>query len=230
MTNNPENSNSLNKKSKEKVTSSNWSYITSYLTNKDHRLGKDLLFSISFIILSICVFLYLFSWVHELSHAITAIFNGLRITNLEVYWPYGGKVTYYFDSIEAIKLRIVIIAGSIGSVLVTLTLNRIIYYYRSIKFSIFMPLFGVTGYWMYFELNYWISGIGYWIRGVDVVTDADLFLDITPNSNPFLIQIFLMILLTIILIWLVMNFCTVIKQKKEIIKVNAEKWNRINLI
>ena len=115
-----------------------------------------------------------------------------------------------------------IIAGSAGAFLVTLTLNRIIYYYRSIKLSIFLPLFGVTGYWMIHEIIYWIKGIVYWIRDFDVMNDAVFFLDITPNS--YLLLIFLIIIFIIILIWLWINFFIVIKQKIEIIKLNIEKF------
>ena len=71
-------------------------------------------------VLCYCTIPYCISWIHELSHAITAIMNGYKATNIEVSWPHGGSTTLLFESPfltgdEVNKYSLVIATGSIIS-------------------------------------------------------------------------------------------------------------------
>lgn len=76
---------------------------------------------------------------------------------------------------------------------------------------------------MFYELNYWITGITYLINGIYIEGyDAILFLDISPHINPFSLRIFLITLFLVILIWLLVNLKKEIYRKIQIIKEKAK--------
>lgn len=126
---------------------------------------------------------WIFSFVHELSHAITAIITGIKVIGIEVYYPYGGYV-FLSPHIIAERYFWVPLSGSLGSISITYIFNRIIYHIKTIKFSIFFPLFMITSWRILVEVFSWIIGVDYFIKGLyDIEHDAVSFLYLFP-SNP----------------------------------------------
>lgn len=85
----------------------------------------------------------IFSLIHELSHAITAISLGIDVTRIEIYYPMGG-ITHLakgsnFTNRENIAIMINL-SGSLGSVLSTVSIIRIIYHFSKTSVASLNPL------------------------------------------------------------------------------------------
>ena len=188
---------------------------------------KKLFIWIFMFVFCYCTIPYCISWIHELSHAITAIMNGFKVTNIEVSWPHGGSTTLQFESPfltgdEVKKYSLVLVAGSIGAFCVSLGLTRIIYHIKKVKFIFFLPIFITLSHRMLYEIKYWIDGINYWREGILVVHDSAQLLNINSNINPLGLLIFLICLMFLIIIWLLINLVRDIFRRYAILKEKVQ--------
>ena len=91
------------------------------------------------------VLTYFFSFIHELCHYITAIIFGFKVHAFVVFFPTGGYVAISdprFTIPDAVnKLRLYILAGSIGAFFLALLINRLVYRKKNLRSIIFFPLF-----------------------------------------------------------------------------------------
>ncbi len=134
---------------------------------------KDLLiYLILAIVCGLCI-PYLFTWIHELSHAITVNHFGIDVTKIKVCYPMGGATSMPegidFTNREGIAIWINL-SGSLGSFPFAVTINRIIYHVK-IKFSIFLPFFMITIFRIVSEAWGWIEGITAFVFGIDSGND-----------------------------------------------------------
>jgi len=203
------------------------SSILDYIKAHYYQILKEFLFCGSMYVFCLCTIPYFISWIHELSHAITAIMNGFKVTNIEVSWPHGGSTTLQFESPfltgdEVKKYSLVLVAGSIGAFCVSLGLTRIIYHIKKVKFKFFLPIFITLGHRMLYEIKYWIDGINYWREGISVVHDSTKLLNINSNINPLGLLIFLICLIFLIITWLGINLVRDMFRRYDIIKEKVQ--------
>lgn len=167
---------------------------------------------------------YLFSWVHEFSHAFTILFiDEIDFLGIEVVYPYGGitrtrQPLLIFDE-DLLKLCWLNFSGSVGSIIIVLIFNRIIYHTKKISFSWFLPLFTTTSWWILYELGYWISGIDYYLDGNEVLHDAYRFLyyylhidNPVISIDPLILRNLVICFAIFFLIWSVLNIRKRIKK------------------
>ena len=137
------------------------------------REKKDLwIFLFLAIVCGLCI-PYIFTWIHELSHAITVNHFGIDVTKIKVCYPMDGDTFMpegtNFTNRENIAIWINL-SGSLGSFPLAIAINRIIYHVK-IRFSIFLPLFTITIFRIVSELCGWIGGIQDYIYGIDSGND-----------------------------------------------------------
>ena len=167
---------------------------------------------------------WIFSWIHELSHAITVINLGIDVTGIEVYYPMGGN-TYFaegtnFTDRESIAI-LINLSGSLGSFQSAVIINRIIYHFK-IKFSIFLPLFTITIFRIVSEFIGWIRGIGDYINGIDSGNDVYRVLYYLQLDKllipmvPLIIQATLIFFLIVLLVWFAVNLRKRIREERNI--------------
>ncbi len=178
---------------------------------------------------------YLFSWIHELGHAITGIINGIEALEIDVFYPYGGVThfppLYFFSEDMVIKHYWIAALGSVGSVLIISILNRGLYHIKKIRFCFFFPLFVITSWGVLYEFNYLINGINDYINGINSPRDAYKFLffyhqidDPIIQIDPLFLRNGLIYLFIVILIWFGFNLGKRIKKEIKIIKKTADDF------
>lgn len=174
---------------------------------------------------------YIFSWIHELSHAITVIINGIDVTGIKVDYPMDGN-TYFaegtnFTNRESIAIWINL-SGSLGSFPSAVIINRVAY--KKIRFSIFLPLFMITIFRIVSECCGWIGGIGDYINGIDSGNDIYRVLyylqldELLIPMVPLIILGVLIFFLLALIVWFVgFNLIKRIREERITIKKNNQK-------
>ncbi len=187
-------------------------YKFSFITKKE-----DMKIFLIFTVACWLTFPWFFTWIHELSHAITAFINEFEVLGVEIDWPYGGITHLPPDSWLILETRAigycwVYLSGSVISVLVISIINRGIYYIKKIRFSVFFPVFMITSWWILYELSYWITGTTNYIKGIYKLNDAygflALYLQINDpfiSINPVILRDVMVLVLLILLIWFPIN-------------------------
>ena len=100
---------------------------------------------------------YIFTFMHEISHAIVAIFYRIEISDFVIiiggtsyvgmsFLPYGPKTSN------------ILIAGSIGVFLLGFFMIMLLMLKRGIKAEIFLPLFALISTAIIHNIDYWILG------------------------------------------------------------------------
>ncbi|KKN61160.1 hypothetical protein LCGC14_0524550 [marine sediment metagenome] len=185
---------------------------------------NDIVIYLSLMLFCGLVIPWYFSLIHELSHAITAIINGIEISGIEMNYPMGG-VTHLeketnFIGRENVAI-LIFISGSLGSSLTAFILNRIAY--KKITFSVFFPLFIITSLRIVFELLGWIIGVNYFIEGLsDNGFDPVGFLYYS-QIDPVFLLILLIVSLIVILGWFIFNLIKRIREERNTIKKSIKK-------
>lgn len=187
---------------------------------------KEIITFFSLILFGCLVLPPLFTVIHELSHIFVAKLNGIDVLGFCVRYPYYG-VTYFppgpilVSKSEAMAWCQIFIAGSIGSSFIAILSNRILYHKS--KFSVFYPLNIVTGFYILFELTYWIEGIDYYINDITSESDAYKFLFLYlqfEDLSPLFLKIILQICYVAIIFWLGVS---IIKKRLEYKKVKIKE-------
>lgn len=120
---------------------------------------------------------YIFIFIHESSHALLAIYKGYPILDFEIFEPGRGyiKIPVYVPFAERSQI---IIAGSLGSVILGFILIVLITIKRKIPMELFIPLYIIFLEKILSEIDYWVTGI------TSHNGDAWDFLIINHNMNP----------------------------------------------
>lgn len=169
---------------------------------------KEIIIFFSLILFWCLVLPPLFTMIHEFLHIFVAKLNGIDVLGFRVKYPYHG-VTYFppgpilVSKSEAMAWCQIYIAGSLGSSFIAILSNRILYH--KTRFSVFYPLNIATGFWILFELTYWIEGIDYYINGITSESDAYKFLFLYlqfEDLSPLFLKIILQLCYVAIIFWL----------------------------
>jgi len=121
---------------------------------------------------------YLFSFTHEVSHAIVAIFYRIEISDFQININGTSYVQFPYE-LYGPKASMVLIAGSLGVILLGFFMIILLFQNKTIKIEIFLPL-------MILISNAIISNIEYWIIGArDSIGDAWDFLQNNPSIDSF---------------------------------------------
>ena len=142
---------------------------TSEKENLRHKVANGFVF-----ILLIIPLLYIFVFIHELSHAIAGIFFGYKIESIFLNY-HSGYVTFS-SSLKGLEGSIITIAGSLGLVITGLFIITILSQIRRIKPEYFLPLMGFISFSILDNIEYWVKGA----QG----SDAWLFLQLNPSLDP----------------------------------------------
>lgn len=174
----------------------------------------------------------IFTLIHELYHAITAIINGFRVLGIEVSYPMGGATHLAEDTNFIGRENIAILvylSGSLGSVLSAGIINRIIYRLKT-EFSVFLPLFIITSFRIIGELSGWIIGIDNYIKGIDSGNDAYKVLYYLQLDDPLILLVplimqgILIFSLIALLVWFAFNLIKRIREERNAIKKNIQNY------
>ncbi len=103
-------------------------------------------------------FHYVFTFVHEVSHALTAAALGGQVRNIFIYALGGGQIEYYSLAADY-RRSLVSLAGSFGSIIFGLTLAIVIYRKKKMKLEVFVPIYLEIGQSILFQIMYWHNGI-----------------------------------------------------------------------
>ncbi len=103
-------------------------------------------------------FPYVFTFVHEVSHAITAAANGGQVRSITIYGSNGGLVEYHSLGADY-RRSLVCLAGTLGSAIFGLTLAIVIYRKKKMKLEVFVPIYLQIGHNILGEVVYWHNGV-----------------------------------------------------------------------
>lgn len=103
-------------------------------------------------------FHYVFTFVHEISHALTAAALGGQVRNIFIYASGGGQIEYYSLAADY-RRSLVSLAGSFGSIIFGLTLAIVIYRKKKMKLEVFVPIYLEIGQSILFQIMYWHNGV-----------------------------------------------------------------------
>ena len=101
---------------------------------------------------------YIFTVIHEFSHAITGLFSGIQIEKIEILGLREGVTNHSILSSNVI-MTLFSIAGSMGELLFGSILLILIYRNKSMRIQVFIPIYCVIGYNITCFPLYWLSSI-----------------------------------------------------------------------
>ena len=101
---------------------------------------------------------YVFTFVHEVSHAITATAYGGQVLNIFIYASGGGLVEYISLPIYY-RRALVSLAGTFGSTIFGLSLAIVIYRKKKMKLEVFVPIYLQIGQSILYQIVYWRNGV-----------------------------------------------------------------------
>ncbi len=101
---------------------------------------------------------YVFTFVHEISHAVTAAAYGGQVRSITIY-AFGGGLVEYYSLPPDHRRSFVSLAGALGSTIFGLTLAIIIYRKKKMKLEVFVPIYIQIGRYILGEVIYWHNGV-----------------------------------------------------------------------
>ena len=157
---------------------------------------------------------YIFTVVHEFSHAITGLFSGVQIEKIRILSPREGFTEHSVLSSNVI-MSLFSIAGSMGEILFGSILLILIYRNKSMKLNVFIPIYCVIGYNIIYNPFYWLSSV-YIGKG-----DAAAVLFYNPQiSHHLLLAICIFVLSGLVLLLLFLLNRKIIHRKDLFMKNN----------
>lgn len=102
-------------------------------------------------------FTYIFTFVHEISHAIATVVCGGQVHNIVITASEGGYIEYSLTAIGYGR-SIVYFAGSFGSLLFGIFLLIAIYRKKKINLDVFAPIYFLTSLFIIGQVMYWHKG------------------------------------------------------------------------
>lgn len=121
--------------------------------------------------------LYILTFVHEMGHALVAIFRGIPIIDFIVNINGSGFVLTPLST-PNLDMIMISIAGSSSEIIFNVIIIGIIYTRKILPIEIFLTLFSISGYKILSQIGYWISGI------IHNFGDAAVFLSVNPSVDP----------------------------------------------
>ena len=186
--------NSTDKKSKEQFVKENNMRTKPKIILKYKKIFIiQLCLGILFLFLVGIPLTYIFTVIHEFSHAITGLFSGIQIEKIEILGLREGVTNHSILSSNII-MTLFSIAGSMGELLFGTILLILIYRNKSMKLIVFIPLFFVIGYNIIRNLLYWLTSV-YIGKG-----DAAAVLFYNPQISPQLLLIVCSFVLSVLLL------------------------------
>lgn len=157
---------------------------------------------------------YIFTVIHEFSHAITGLFSGIQIEKIRILGLREGVTNHSILSSNVI-MSLFSIAGSMGEILFGSILLIIIYRNKSMKLNVFIPIYCVIGYNITYFPLYWLSSV-YIGKG-----DAAAVLFYNPQISPqvLLTICIIVFLVLVLLLWFLLKR-KIIHRKDIFIKNN----------
>ena len=101
---------------------------------------------------------YIFTVIHEFSHAIVGLFSGIQIEKIRILGPREGYTNHSMLSSNVI-MSLFSIAGSMGEILFESVLLILIYRNKSLKLKVFIPIYCVIAYNIIYNPLYWLSSV-----------------------------------------------------------------------
>lgn len=183
-------------------------YLTKYLYYEKMEKGqgthilKTCLFWMTYLwiifIIIIWVIPFCFIVIHELSHAIVAKMVGCEVLDIIIEYP-GTSRTIILEGTPA-QMRLISIAGTLGSFTISFTLNRIVYHKKKILCLVFIPLYIGTWSCLLYELQLWTT------NSLKHSGDAGVFLDYSPGIDATILSSFFLLVFFYFFIWFLINF------------------------
>ncbi len=175
--------------------------------------------------LSLCVFFtialaypltYIFTVIHEFSHAITGVAIGAQIESITISGPREGQTDFSVTT-SNLGLSLLTIAGSMGEVLVGSALLILIYRNKGIQLDVFIPTYCIISFNIVYNLLYWWSSVQ--IRK----GDGWDFLTYNPQIPPLLLIAFSIVILLVLVIYLTIYFMHKIMPRIIFFKDNHDR-------
>ena len=157
---------------------------------------------------------YIFTFIHEFSHAITGLFSGIQIEKIRILGPREGYTNHSILSSNII-MSLFSIAGSMGEILFGSILLILIYRNKSMILNVFIPIYCVIGFNIIYNPLYWLSSV-YIGKG-----DAAAVLFYNPQiSHQLLLTICIFVLSGLILLLLFLLKRKIIHRRDLFMKNN----------
>jgi hypothetical protein len=150
-------------------------YLFCFSSGKLHKIER-LVFGPLVGLLMLFFTLYIFSFIHEMSHALVAISRG--VPKLDFMVGFGKGEVYIPDPTSNLDKSMISIAGSFSVIIVNAIIIGVISTKNNLPFEIFLSIFLISGREILSEIEYWMISI---INNSD---DAAVFLSVNPSINP----------------------------------------------
>ena len=102
---------------------------------------------------------FLFTFIHEANHALTAILYRINLTEI-MFLKFGVGVTGFEEIGSSLIESNIVISGSLGNVIIlTLVLIGTIMSRKNLKLEIYVPHYIIFSVFLYGEIKYWHTSI-----------------------------------------------------------------------
>ncbi len=159
-------------------------------------------------------YLYVFTFIHEANHALTCIFYGVELIEINIT-NFGNGYTRFISNIpNSIYCRIVV-AGSLGTIIIAILFLIYLFKYANLKIELLSPHYFLTSYIIFKEINYWRNSI--------IIRNGDAwdFLTCTQWATPAILSLICNFIFFLALFFIIIGFTA------KIIKLSNTFFDKI---